>query len=72
MPRPISVTDEDIKRYDEIIDSEQALPPSLLKEASIREVFYAGLHLSDELKKVNCPNEIIIQLQFEAAYQSVG
>ena len=58
MPRPESVTNEDIARWDEEIDNDPDM--GLMGTfAIIREVCYAGAWMAEELERLQCPDELI-------------
>jgi hypothetical protein len=71
MPRPDFITQEHIDRYqtqiqdDSIVKQFQDIP-------LIMEVCYAGCYLEEELKKLNCPEGRILDLQFHAGRASFG
>ena len=71
MPRPESVTHEDIRRWDEEInqDPEMRLMGSF---ALIREVCYAGAWIADELERLMCPDEYIARIRYTVGNLSFG
>ncbi len=72
MLRPNFVTEEDILRWDNIINNDPFMPKSLADSPTIREVCYAGLWLWDELEKLECPEFIIVRIQEAAGRLSFG
>jgi hypothetical protein len=56
MSRPESIANEDIERWSKILEQDNQLYPQVSVSPIIREVCYAGLWLSEELKKWNVPN----------------
>lgn len=72
MSRPDFITEEDIAKWDHIIDTDPAMPIAVLDEPLIREVMYAGLWLTEELIKAECSEENIFLLQFTAGQLSFG
>lgn len=72
MPRPNFVTEEDISRWSENIDTDPGMPKSLATIPLIREVCYAGLWLCDELEKLECPDFLMIRIQDAAGRLSYG
>lgn len=61
-----------IKEYDKNIDNDKSIPIEYKNNQVIREVCRAGLYLSEELKKINCPDDVIVKLQFHAGKLSFG
>lgn len=72
MKRPEFITNEDISRWSEIIDNDPTIPKELVQQAIVREVFYAGLYLSEQLEKLECPAELLVRIQFSAGKYSFG
>jgi hypothetical protein len=72
MTRPDSITNEDIKRWSDNIDSDENIPQSLVKNDTIREVCYAGLWLAEQLALLQCPESFITRIQFTAGQASFG
>ena len=71
MPRPDYVTEEDIIRWSKIIEEDKTASV-MAKSAIIREVCYAGLYLSEELAKLQCPDSLIVRIQYSAGKASFG
>jgi len=70
--RPESVSNEDISRWDNIIDNDALVPEPVKKMAVIREVMYAGMWLAESLLSLGCPPEIAARIQFTAGSLSFG
>jgi len=70
MPRPEYVTQEDIIRWDSIIDQE--LPAVVASNLLIKEVCYAGQWLGEQLKALDCSEEYIVRIVFTAGKLSFG
>lgn len=66
MSRPDFITNEDIARWSKNLEEDESLSKELINSPIIREVCYAGLWLSEELEKLNCPNSIIVRIQYSA------
>jgi hypothetical protein len=54
------------------IDNDPNMPKSLSSQPTIREVCYAGLFLAEELMKLNCPDNLIVRIQWHAGKASFG
>ena len=72
MSRPNFVTDEDIVRWSKEIDNNTLLPKEVAKSALLREVCYAGLWLSEQLIKLQCPMSLVARIQYSAGKASFG
>lgn len=72
MPRPNSVTNEDLSRWSEKIDSDPLLTPSIAQNPIIREVCYAGQWLADKLTELNCPDHLIGRIMYTAGQLCFG
>jgi hypothetical protein len=72
MPRPESVTNEDITRWSESIDNDPAIDPILIQSPLLREVCYAGQWLADKLEEIECPGHLIGRLMYTAGSLSFG
>ena len=70
--RPEFVTSDDIKRWDDNIDNDPNLIDDIKNEPIIRELCYAGLYLSEQLDKLECPPEFIFRIQYSAGRASFG
>lgn len=72
MPRPESVTNEDILRWSEKIDSDPLMSPALAESPIIREVCYAGQWLVDRLTELDCPDHLIGRMMWTAGQICFG
>jgi len=72
MPKPNSVSTEDIIRYSEFVDSDPFITADIAKNPVIREVCIAGQWLMEELDRLNCSDEIIGRILFTAGKESFG
>lgn len=72
MARPEFVTNDDILRWSENIDSDPSMTSTLTQNPIIREVCYAGLWLCEELEKLGCSEEMIARIQYTAGKLSFG
>ena len=69
MPRPSFITNEDLERWSVEFDK---LDELYRDSAIIKEVCFAGLYLSEQLELLNCPDELIVRIQFTAGKLSYG
>lgn len=72
MPRPDSVTNEDLLRWSEKIDNDPLVPKGLAENPIVREVCYAGQWLADKLTELNCPDHLIGRIMYTAGQLSFG
>lgn len=72
MKRPDFVSSEDLSRWDENISNDPNIPSTLLENAVIKEVCYAGQWLSEQLTKLECPDHLIVRIQHAAGGLSFG
>lgn len=72
MPRPSSVTNEDLSRWDEIIDNDPLISPTMAQSPIIREVCYAGQWLADKLTELDCPDHLIGRIMYTAGQLCFG
>lgn len=72
MPRPSTVTDEDLLRWSETIDNDPLISEGLAQNPIIREVCYAGQWLADKLTELNCPDHLIGRMQYTAGQLCFG
>lgn len=72
MPRPNFITNDDICRWSNSIDSDQTLPKELVKSPIVREVCYAGFWLAEQLMDLKCPDPLIFRIQWTAGKLSFG
>lgn len=78
MARPDFVTEEDITRWSEQLKSDpnlaevfETLPEEIVSD-DILETCYAGLWLCEELEKLECPESLIMRIQYTAGKLSYG
>jgi hypothetical protein len=72
MPRPNFVSEADVARWSDEIDNSPYLSKVAMKSALLREVCYAGLWLSEELFKLQCPESLVARIQYSAGKASFG
>ncbi len=72
MPRPNTITNEDLDRWSEIIDNDPLVPVSMSQNPIIREVCYAGQWLADKLTELNCPDHLIGRMMYTAGRLCFG
>lgn len=72
MRRPDFVTNEDIDRWSSIIEADPTFPKDYADQVILKEVCYAGLWLSESLQAIECPDEMIIRIQWTAGRLSFG
>lgn len=72
MPRPESITNEDLVRWSESIDNDPLLDKQLAQNPIIREVCYAGQYLAEKLRELDCSEEIIGRVMYTAGQLSFG
>ena len=70
--RPDSITNEDIIRWNNNINNDPSFPQEYLESEVIMEVCRAGLYLTEELERLQCPEELIVRIQFSAGKASFG
>lgn len=72
MPRPDSVSNEDILRWNEIIEQDPNMTFDMADSAILLEVCYAGQWLREELIKLKCDNVLIGRIMYTAGGLSFG
>jgi len=72
MARPEHISNEDIARWDTLIDNDTNIPSAIAKNAVVREVCYAGQWLSEELTKLKCKEEFIVRITYTMGQLSFG
>lgn len=72
MKRPDFITDEDIKRWSEVINLEPAHVREFASFEAGREVLYASFWLAEHLQEEGCPPEIITRIQYTMGSLSFG
>jgi hypothetical protein len=70
MPRPNNITQEDIARWDKIINEE--LPETIANNVFFKEVCYAGQWLGEQLKLLGCHDDYAIRIVYTAGKLSYG
>lgn len=73
MPRPDSITNDDIIRWSNNIDNDPYFASNHtidIKNVSFREVLYAGLWLAEQLLDLNCSEEDLACIQYTAGQLS--
>jgi len=74
--RPEFITPEDIARWDENLNNDQILKDAVgedfYKDPLVREVLYAGLWLTEELRAKNAPELFIVASQNVLGTKSFG
>lgn len=70
--RPSFVTQEDLVRWDQSIESDERIPKYFTDMPELREVCYAGLYLGEQLEKLECPEALIVRIQYSAGKSSFG
>jgi|ERR1700723_1777779 len=72
MPRPNSITNEQILRWSNNLDNDPNMQSEWLEDAIMREVCYAGQWLQEELQKLGCDEVMIVRIMYTAANLSFG
>lgn len=72
MPRPDFITNEDLSRWSESIDTDPLMDQNLAQNPIIREVCYAGQWLADKLTELNCPDHLIGRMMWTAGRVCFG
>lgn len=72
--RPLFVTEQDITRWQNILDEDDSLPEIIKLSETIKEVCFAGLWLIEQVEKssVDVDDEMIRYLQFLGGKLSYG
>lgn len=70
--RPNFITNDDIARWDSIIEQDEFCTPEMKASVIFKEVCYSGLWLSEELAKLQCPDSLITRMQYSAGKDSFG
>jgi len=66
------LTSDQLTQFDQIIDRDQNIPSFCKTNEVLREVCRCGLWLASELDKLNCPESLIIRIQWTAGKLSFG
>ena len=69
--RPELVTVADMVRWSESLDNDARLA-NVKGIPALREVCFAGMYLSEELEKLDCPADLIVRIQYTAGVMSFG
>jgi len=72
MPRPDFINNDDIKRWMKMLEADNQVPKELINTPLVKEVCLAGLWLTEELEKLNCPDVIMFRIQWTAGKLSYG
>ncbi len=72
MPKPKTITQEDLDRWNSNIDNDPWIAPQLVTIPIMREVCCAGLWLAEQLAKSGCPDILIPRIQWTAGKLSFG
>jgi hypothetical protein len=72
MPRPSTISLDDLQRWDFTINSDSQLDPKWSSNPIFREVLYAGQYLSDQLRLLHCSETLIGQILYSAGQMSFG
>lgn len=70
--RPSEIAEEDIKRWDEIIQKDMTVQQLTKQAPLIKELCYAGCWLQEALQKLDCSSDLIIRIQYSAGRYSFG
>lgn len=72
MPRPDFVTEDDLKRWSEIITSDPNTTTYLKIMPDLLEVLFAGLWLAEKLQDQKCNPLLISRIRYTAGQLSFG
>jgi hypothetical protein len=72
MPRPATITEEDILRWSSNINNDPNLPKDIINIPIVKELCFAGLFLCEQLESLSCPQDLIMRIQFSAGAASFG
>ncbi len=67
MKKPDFITEEDINRWNEILDQDTSISVEHKNNLIIREVCYAGMWLFEQLQERQCPDSLSVRIQYSAA-----
>lgn len=66
------LTDDQVLHFDQVIDQDENIPSFYKQNEVIREVCRCGLWLTDQLTQLNCPDSLIVRIQWTAGRLSFG
>ncbi len=66
------LTSDQLIAFDQLIDQDKNIPSFCKQNEVIREVCRCGLWLAQELEKLNCPETLIVRIQWTAGKLSFG
>lgn len=72
MARPNYISNEDIKRWEKNLKEDKITSPYTRNNPILREVCYANIFLREKLEQLNCPEELILRINFTAGKMSFG
>lgn len=72
MPKPNTVTDEQVAQWSKTLDDDLSTPLNYKLNPVIREVMIVGYWLAEELLKLSCPQEKILRIQYTVGAASFG
>jgi hypothetical protein len=64
MKRPEFVSNEDVARWSEAINSDPNTPTLYAEQPLMRELMYAGCWLGEQLKQEGCNDVLIVRIQY--------
>lgn len=71
MSRPENISEQDIKRWDETLKDDKIM--SKMKYSDVfKEVLYANLYLREQLETLDCPEDLIVRINYTAGKMSFG
>ena len=62
--RPAYITPEDIVQWDQFLETDTLTPNYFKKSPELKEIFYAGFWLMQELDELGAEDHIIVQIQY--------
>lgn len=70
--KPSDVTEEDISRWNKLIEQDFQIQKLAKQSLLIKELCYAGFWLQESLIKLNCSPGLIVRIQYSAGKYSFG
>lgn len=70
--RPSFITNQDLKRWDQIISQDSLLKEEYKRNFQIREYCYAGIWLFEQLMLSSCPVSLAKRIQYFAGKNSIN